>query len=246
MLEAKRILESHGFDGSMLEPAKAGLVNRVFLTPTVVLRVSETTNHECEARVALHALEVGVRTAKPLVWTDQYGLYERVQGESPSAEAESWIWLELLHDLKLLHAHPFEPRHRREPGSWRGDLKLLDTPFAAQLRPDDAQVIRAAFQPQRGSSFVFGHGDAFASNIIVNRGQYAALIDWGAARWCWLEQELAVLEDAAFELALQRFDVDLALVWAMRLELFLLVGSFGRVSIEAVRKVLEQVRLHRY
>ncbi len=238
--QIRGILEQHNFDSADLEPAKAGLQNQVFLTPSVVIRYSKRTNHKREAQVALHALEHGVRTAKPLIWADHYSIYERVQGESLSADAEPHIWLELIKDLQRLHDYPFEP-FLKIPKPWEGDLKQLETLFAMQLNPDERVLITAAFHRRLGSRFIFGHFDAFASNVMVNNDHYVALIDWGAADWGWLEREIAVLENAALELALSHFDVDWSLVWAMRLELFLIFGKFGRISIQAVRDILERM-----
>jgi hypothetical protein len=73
-------------------------------------------------------------------------------------------------------------------------------------------------------------------------GEYAGLIDWGNAQWHCLEREFAWMEDDALELALERYDLDLRLLCAIRLELFLQVGAFGGVTVDDVRNVLRHVK----
>ena len=67
------------------------------------------------------------------------------------------------------------------------------------------------------------------------------MIDWGNAQWHAKEREYAWLEDDALEIALTRYDLDLELLYALRLELLLFVGQFGRVTLGDVRRVLERV-----
>ncbi len=238
-LDSASLLQQHGlFD--VLEPA-VSLANTVFIGQKFVVRIAkhEHADHAREAKIALHALELGIRTAKPLFWAKNYSIYQRLDGSSATPNAPKAVWLEMLHDLTRFHACPFEPR-TAESMYWDGGLHLLDSTFAAALSPAELRLARVALQPHTSSNLVFAHADAWSSNVIVSNNQYVGLIDWGNASWQPLEREIGWLEDAALALALEQFELNLPQLYARRLELMIWVGMNGRATIKDVRCVLEQ------
>jgi hypothetical protein len=239
-MKPEDLLEQHGFFDT-LEPA-VSLANTVFIGKKYVVRIAnhEHTDHLREAAIALHALTLGIRTAKPLVWAKQYSIFERLNGSSAAPEAPNAVWLELLLDLKRFHASPFEI-NKPESIYWNGAVHLLESSFASSFSPAELRLASEILQPHTAINLVFAHGDAWQSNVITNNNQYVGLIDWGNAAWLPLEREIAWLEDSALKLALEQFDLNLSQLWARRLEILLLAGTAGRGTIEAVQRVLEQV-----
>jgi hypothetical protein len=232
------ILKQHGlFD--VLEPA-ISLANTVFIGQKFVVRIAkhEHADHAREARIALHALELGIRTAKPLFWAKNYSIYQRLDGSSATPNAPKAVWLEMLHDLKLFHANPFEPKTVKSM-YWDGGLHPLDSAFATALSPTEMRLAQELLQPHTSNNLVFAHADAWSSNVIVKNNQYVGLIDWGNASWQPLEREIAWLEDAALALALEQFDLNLTQLYARRLELMICIGMNGRATIADVQRVLE-------
>ena len=241
-----------------LQRAAAGLSNTVWLTNEYVLRVSRSgqADHALEARLALHALKLGIRTSRPLFWAEHYSIWQRVAGSNATPPQPRHVWDALLDDLELWHANPPFPAPRLEewvqqpfpwdrtpspPSIWDADPRLLHNDFAMRLEETERKRIATLFKPRPLERLHFLHGDAFSANIIVDAGQYAGLIDWGNAQWHAFEREYAWLEDDALEIALTRHDFDLELLYALRLELLLFVGSLGRVTLDDVRRVLERV-----
>ncbi len=241
-----------------LQRAATGLSNTVWLTDEYVLRVSRSqqTSHRKEASLALHALTLGIRTARPLFWAEDYSIWQRVNGSNATPPQPRHVWNALLEDLELWHVNPPFPapglvdwvqppfphdRSPSAPGIWEADPRLLHSDFAMQLEPTERDRIATLFKPRPLERLHFLHGDAFSANIIVDAGQYAGLIDWGNAQWHAKEREYAWLEDDALEIALTRYDFDLELLYALRLELLLFVGSLGRVTLGDVRRVLERM-----
>ncbi len=238
-LQANKLLEQYGFS-DFLEPVFS-LANAVFVGQDYVVRIAlhEHTDHIREAKIALHALQLGVHTAKPLAWAKQYSIFERLQGKSATPDAPNAVWLELLADLKRFHSKPFEAPSLKTM-NWAGGLHLLESAFALSLSAAEKRLATQMLQPHTASNLVFAHADAWSSNVITREGQYLGLIDWGNAAWHPLEREISWLEDAALALALEQFDLNLGQLYARRLELLLWVGANGRATIEAVRRVLEQ------
>jgi hypothetical protein len=238
-MNPKDILEQHGLV-DVLEPA-VSLANTVFIGQRFVVRIAkdEHADHAREAKIALHALELGIRTAKPLFWAKNYSIYQRLDGSSATPDAPKAVWLEMLQDLKRFHARPFEPK-TLESMYWDGGLHLLESSFAADLSSSELRLAREILQPHTSNNLVFAHADAWSSNVIVKNNQYVGLIDWGNASWQPLEREIAWLEDAALALALKQFDLNLTHLYARRLELMIWIGMSGRATIADVQRVLEK------
>ncbi len=241
-----------------LEQIDVGFNNTVWLTDEYALRVSrgDQVDHRKEVRLALHALSLGIRTSRPMFWAEEYSIWQRVRGSHATPPQPRQVWEALLDDLELWHANPPSPAPRLEdwvqtpfpwdrspspPGIWHADPGLLRNDFAMQLEETERKRIADLFKPRRLERLHFLHGDAFSANIIVDDGRYAGLIDWGNAQWHALEREYAWLEDDALGIALTRHDFDLELLYGLRLELLLFVGSLGRVTLGDVRRVLECV-----
>ena len=248
----------HALEVRGLEQVNVGFNNAVWLTDEYALRVSrgDQVDHGKEARLALYALSLGIRTSKPLFWAEGYSIWQRVAGDHATPPQPRHVWKALLDDLETWHANPPFPAPKLEdwvqkpfphdrspsaPGIWDADPRLLHSDFAMQLEETERERIAALFKPRPLERLHFLHGDAFSANIIVNAGRYAGLIDWGNAQWHTLEREYAWLEDDALEIALTRHDFDLELLYGLRLELLLFVGSLGRVTLGDVRRVLERV-----
>ena len=264
MLEEKTIdpleyFALHALEVRGLEQIDVGFNNAVWLTDEYALRVSrgDQVDYGKEARLALHALSLGIRTSRPLFWAVDYSIWQRVAGSHATPPQPRQVWDALLNDLETWHANPpFQPprledwvqtpfpwdRSPSPPGIWHADPCLLRNDFAMQLEVTERERIAALFKPRSLERLHFLHGDAFSANIIVGDGQYAGLIDWGNAQWHALERDYAWLEDDALEIALTRYDLDLELLYALRLELLLFVGQLGRVTLGDVRRVLERVR----
>lgn len=248
----------HALEVRGLEQVNVGFNNAVWLTDEYALRVSrgDQVDHMMEARLALHALDLGIRTSRPLFWAGNYSIWQRVAGSHATPPQPRQVWEALLDDLETWHANPPFPAPRLEewvqqpfpwdrtpspPSIWDADPRLLHNDFAMQLEETERKRIATLFKPRPLERLHFLHGDAFSANIIVDAGQYAGLIDWGNAQWHTLEREYAWLEDDALEIALTRHDFDLELLYVLRLELLLFVGSLGRVTLGDVRRVLERV-----
>ena len=248
----------HTLEVRGLEQVNVGFNNAVWLTDDYALRVSRSdqVDHAFEARLALHALALGIRTSKPLFWAERYSIWQRIAGDHATPPQPKSVWDALLIDLETWHANPpFQPARLEDwvqkpfphdrlpsaPGFWEADPRLLHSDFAMRLEANQIARIKALFKPRPLERLYFLHGDVFASNIIVRDGRYAALIDWGNAQWHAKEREYAWLEDDALEIALTRYDFDLELLYGLRLELLLFVGSFGRATLADVRRVLERV-----
>jgi hypothetical protein len=254
--DALEYFARHGLAARGLSQSKLGFNNAVWLTDDFVLRVSKNANsdHMLEAQLALHALSLGVHTPCPLFWQRHYSIWQRLPSETVRTAQPVQVWNDLLDDLEHWHAAPpfaapspeiwvAKPfpwdRTLNAPGTWDGDLRLLETAFAQQLTRLERKRIARSFAPRRLERLHFLHGDAFSANVVVQNGVYMGLIDWGNAQWHALEREFAWMEDDALELALQRYDLDLSLVYAMRLELLLKVGEVGHATREDVRRALE-------
>jgi Phosphotransferase enzyme family len=257
-IQPLEVFKRHGLRVRDLEVAQQGLNNAVWLTDEYALRISKGSNlnHPKEASIALHALSLGIRTARPLFWEREYSIWERLPGSSAKPPQPRGVWEGVLDDLERLHANPPElapqintwvqlpfpgDRTPSPPGIWDGDMRLLESEFAQQLEPSQRTRILELFQPQRIERLYFLHADAFAANIQALNGEYIGLIDWGNAQWHCLEREFAWMEDGALEVALERYDLNIPLLFAMRLELLLKVGVHGGVTVEDVRHALEHL-----
>lgn len=232
----------HGLPTTGLEPVAGGTVNRVWRTARHVVCLSPHVDHEREARLPQTARTLGIRTPRPVAWGSAYSIWELIPGH-PAHSCE-WVnvnvWLELLADLQVLHAHPLEPRPPRSEYQWRGRVKLV---AATQDHAGWTGSERHALEHVLGVSrplhhVAFIHGDAYARNVLVDdAGTYVALLDWGCARWSALEEECARLEDDALTLALERLgpSLDTGLMWAMRVDLLLEVTHRDRTDGQRLR-----------
>ena len=99
-----------------LNQIDAGFNNAVCLTDEYALRVSRSdqVDHALEAKLALHALELGIRAAEPLFWAGNYSIWQRVAGSNATPPQPRQVWKALLNDLETWHANPLLPAPRLE------------------------------------------------------------------------------------------------------------------------------------
>jgi aminoglycoside phosphotransferase (APT) family kinase protein len=211
--EARRAIAArHGLGAGafpMLPPV--GLFNAIYLLGDhLVLRVPR--NHPnavaCllkEAIAVPAARRACVKTPELVAFDDSreilpvpYAIYERVHGETlglldREPEEASGAYRSLGRDLALLHAGV----SRSDPAGRLGSDDLPDPRAEADRLASDGyftavearwltawldRLAPAALAPLTPR---FLHGDTQATNLMVQPGslEYAALIDWGDARW---------------------------------------------------------------
>jgi aminoglycoside phosphotransferase (APT) family kinase protein len=145
--------------------------------------------------------------------------------------------------LERVWANPPETMKPLEPWS-SPDVKVLEKPsvIEALTLQERAKVRRIITTPRAIQHPSFIHGDAFSENVMVHNGAYSALIDWGWAGWHPLEHEFAMLQQRAYELALERHatHLDLPLLGAIRLNIGLVVASYGLIDWTIVRQGLRE------
>ncbi|MEJ2292811.1 MAG: aminoglycoside phosphotransferase family protein [Deinococcales bacterium] len=246
-MDAADLLRRHGLPTVGLEPVAGGTVNRTWRTEGHVVRIGDAADHAREAALARHARRIGLATPRAVAHGASYSIWERLPGTSAAVfgPVPDATWDRLLDDLERLHRHPLEARPVDAPTTWRGRTEWVDRTqeracWTAAERSSLLRILDAE-RPLRHPAFV--HGDAYGGNVLVDgKGCYVAVLDWGCAGWSALEAECARLEDPALVLALERWasDLDLSLVWAMRLELLLEVTHLGRADAGAVRRALDE------
>jgi aminoglycoside phosphotransferase (APT) family kinase protein len=249
-LTATDVFQALGLEPERVESEARGRGNRAYLTNRFVVRIAkdeykEYLDHERECKIAEAMLKVGVRTARPVAWTRSYSLWERVPGRviKRGETASDEVWNTLLDDLERVWGNPPEPMKPLE--SWSSqDANVLEKPsvleaLTLQEREDIKRIITTPRVIQHPS---FIHGDAFSENVMVHNGAYAAVIDWGWSGWHPLEHEFAMLEQRAYELALERYSkrLDLPLLGAIRLNIGLVVASYGLLEWAIVRQGLRE------
>ena len=155
----------HGLTVNSLERVNTGFINVVWLTDEYALRISRSNraDHTLEVHLALHALELGIRTSRPLFWADGYSIWQRVAGDNAAPPQPRRVWEALLDDLETWHANPPFDLPRLEdwvqtpfpwdrasspPGIWDADPRLLRSEFALQLEPTERKRIKALFKPR--------------------------------------------------------------------------------------------------
>lgn len=246
-MDPAALLERHGLPCEGLEPLPGGTVNRVWRTPTHVLRIAARTDHAREARLASAARRAGIATPAVVAWGHAYSIWERWDGQRASAfgRVPPSTWATLLTELDALHHHPLEAA-APVPEGWRGRIDLVArTRARARWSPRERWTLERVLgttREVRDPTFV--HGDAYGDNVLVDaKGTYLGIIDWGCSGWSTLEAEAARLEDDALTLALERWHehLDVALVWAMRLDLLLEVAFHGRTPFDRVRSLLDRI-----
>lgn len=248
-LTAADVFREFGLEVGVVEHSTQGQTNRAFLTNRFVVRIakseySQYLNHERECLIAQAMLKVGVRTARPVAWSQSYSVFERVPGEiiGRGDTATDAVWNALLDDLERVWLNPPEPVQQIQ--AWSMDGSVLEKPSVLEaLTPEERDSIRMIItKPRTVQHPTFIHGDAFSENVMVCAGKYSALIDWGWSGWHPLEHEFAMLVPGAFELGLARHaqQFDLPLLGAIRLNIGLEVASYGLIDWSIVRQGLRE------
>ncbi len=249
-LTAADVFLEFGLKPETITDEAEGRGNRAYLTEHFVVRIakdeySQYLNHERECKIAEAMLKVGVHTARPVAWTRSYSIWERVLGETikRGETASDEIWNALLGDLGRVWSNPAEPMKTLEPWS-SPDVEVLEKPsvIAALTHQEREDIKRIITTPRTIQHPAFIHGDAFSENVMVHNGAYSAVIDWGWSGWHPLEHEFAMLEERAHELALEQHgkNLDLPLLGAIRLNIRLVVASYGLLEWNVVRRGLRE------
>ncbi len=198
-------------DGPARQLPSLGITNTIYLLGEgVILRVPrdhprfiQTVYTEAIAAPIAHAS--GVRTPKLLVFDDTcdllpvpYTLYERAPGvalgiacDDPAQAAEAWR--ALGRELARLHA-TVERRGRAvelelddppDPRVWAERLAVEGYITATEARWLNGWLERLAPAALADVAPCFLHADTQATNVMVHPADlsFAALIDWGDARW---------------------------------------------------------------
>jgi aminoglycoside phosphotransferase len=248
-LNPQSYLERHNLEFKLLEPAGAGYDNHVFMSEHYVLRVSRSnsySNHAREAKLAADAIKLGIKTAHCVAFAQDYSIWERLPGvRSNRQTSPRQLWEALLGDLEILHTHPLELAPEDLPIEWVShEVWIERTQNAANWSATERKTLeRILTRKHPISPNTFIHGDAWQDNVLEHNGTYAGLIDWTGAGWSSLEFECSRLENPALEIALKRWKakLDVELVWKMRLELLLRVGTLRKVDWVGVREVMKNL-----
>jgi aminoglycoside phosphotransferase (APT) family kinase protein len=249
VLTAADVFREFGLESESVEREAEGRGNRAYLTNRFVVRIakdeySQYLDHTRECQIAKAMLEVGVRTARPVAWTQWYSVLERVPGKAieRGERASDEVWNALLDDLEHVWSNPAEPMKPLE--SWSQDGSVLERPSVQEaLTIEERDTIeRIITKPRAIQHATFIHGDAFNMNVMVHEGAYSAVIDWGWSGWHPLEHEFAMLNQRALELGLERHSkkLDLPLLGAIRLNIGLEVASYGLIDWAIVRQGLRE------
>jgi Phosphotransferase enzyme family len=248
-LTAADVFHEFGIEPEDITDKAEGRGNRAYLTERFVVRIakddySQYLDHERECKIAEAMLKVGVRTARPIAWSRSYSVWGRVPGKAIERGeiASDEVWNALLDDLEHVWINPAESMKPLE--SWSQDGSALERPsvqeaLTLQERDDIRRIIT---KPRAIQHPTFIHGDAFNMNVMVDKGAYSAVIDWGWSGWHPLEHEFAMLNQRALELGLERHskELDLPLLGAIRLNIGLEVASYGLIDWSIVRQGLRE------
>lgn len=149
----------------------------------------------------------GVRTPPIIAFDDSldllpvpYAVFERVRGEpldrlGVRPESVPGIWRELGRDLALVHTGVspddgpldglarFEQSPEIDPRRWVEEAASAGCFASARAEWLIGLLDRLAPAALAPLPACFCHGDANASNVMAERGEYAALLDWGGSGW---------------------------------------------------------------
>lgn len=249
-LTAADVFRELGIKPESITSEAEGRGNRAYLTERFVVRIakneySQYLDHERECKIAKAMLIAGVHTARPVAWSRSYSVWERMPGETikRGETASNEVWNALLDDLELIRNNPPESPKTLEPWS-SPDVEVLEKPsvLEALTQQEREDIRRIITKPREVYHPAFIHGDAFSENVMVYQGNYKAIIDWSNAGWYAVEHEFAMLEERAYKLALGRYakHLDLPLLGAIRLNIGLVVASYGLIDWKIVRQGLRE------
>ena len=212
-----------------------------------VLRISKNTvfaDHAREARLAKDALKLGVKTAACVAFGQDYSIWKRLPGvRSNRNTSPEILWNLLLNDLEKLHANPLEVAPENLSLQWVShEVWIERTQNTANWTGVERKTLeRILISKHAIENHTFIHGDAWQDNVLEFEGCYSGLIDWTGAGWSSLEFECSRLEQPALDLALKRWKFDIELMFKMRLELLLRVGTLRRVDWAVVREIMTKL-----
>lgn len=210
--QAADILAKHGFPAGTLQSVPfEGVVNAVWVTDKVAIRICKDTDYESdiytEVAAVPTAVAAGVRTPPLLVFDADRDIfdglvtiYDRVDGiPAGRADAISDAFCEELgRQLARLHS----VTHCDDPSGWLDPSWEPSLAEAIQQRRDQLSQAELCFTldveestrdlpppPRR----VFVHRDAHLMNVLQVKGEFSALLDFGDAGWGRPEEDLYML-----------------------------------------------------
>jgi aminoglycoside phosphotransferase (APT) family kinase protein len=230
------ILKRYRFAGPWTELTNTGVVNRVYATREVVVRIA--TDHpdgvrdaRTESIAAPAARAVGVMTPRLIVFDDSrelidrpFSIWERVDGETLGLlAAESTprkdTWASVGRQLAILHTRlkscP-DPDGYLDEHPRRYDLRDLLDALLSRQRIDKRLASRTRALIEEMDPFVrtqgadcFLHNDLQPMNIMCTaQGELLAIIDWGDAGWGDPTRDFAAIPLEAIPFVLEGYSPD--------------------------------------
>jgi aminoglycoside phosphotransferase (APT) family kinase protein len=230
------ILGHHGLRGPWEALTATGVVNRIYATPDVVLRIA--TDHpeavedaRTESVAAPIARASGVLVPRLLAFDDSralvdrpYSIWERIHGETlglwqadPLRQRETWG--AVGRQLAVLHSRV---RECPDPHGWldRPDrdmnlagclASLASASHIDRATAKDLERWIEALRPAviTATKRCFLHNDVYDMNLMCRRdGSLLAVIDWGDAGWGDPVLELAQIPLAAVPFVMTTYELE--------------------------------------
>jgi len=205
------ILAACGFRGPWKPLVATGIVNRIYATEEVVIRVAgdhpEAVNDaRTESVAAPVAHAAGILIPKLLVFDDSrelmdrpYSIWERVDGQTlgcmtTDPHATPNTWLQVGRQLALLHTRVGrcdDPQGYLDEPERNGNLRALVEELAEGGRlqgglAKEVLLLVDELSPyvQGGAEVCFLHNDIHAMNLMCTcDDELKAVLDWGDAGW---------------------------------------------------------------
>jgi aminoglycoside phosphotransferase (APT) family kinase protein len=179
-------LRDNGFsDQGLVRSPYEGIVNEVWLTDEVAIRINKDRSLTCDLWTESVAVDpvvaAGVRTPALLLFDNSHAeipeivtVYRRVPGIplafTPELDAEQF-YFELGQQLAILHqiSEVADP-HGYLDDAWRLDFETIRATAPAVPSEQPPEV-----------PHVFCHQDLHPENVLVHEGRFSAILDWGDA-----------------------------------------------------------------
>lgn len=271
--QVETILEAYGLPtGNATRSQVEGVANSVWFAGDHVVRICKDvellSDSYTESVAAPVALAAGVKTPRMIAFDDSreivdsvFSVFERVDGETlamtPHLKDPEAFFISLGENLRVLHDGVTEvddPQNFLDPG-WspnvvetihRNPHRVPD--HVAQWVMSNQHLFPAEYVGQR----VFAHQDLHPSNILVQDGQLASIIDWGDAGWSEPAVDLRYVPARYMHSALQGYGESPGLLARVRthlLDQFLYAlamersyGPMGDSAWDEVQEFLDQTQ----
>jgi aminoglycoside phosphotransferase (APT) family kinase protein len=179
-------LSANGFSAQgLVRSPYEGIVNEVWLTDDVALRINKDRSLTCDLwteTVAVDpAVAAGVQTPPLLLFDNSLDpipeivtVYQRAPGKplafTEELDAEQF-YFELGQQLAMLHAVPEVADPHR----------FLDSAWELEFEKIRAKAPRTPEKLPPETKTVFCHQDLHPENLLVHEGRFSAVLDWGDA-----------------------------------------------------------------